>query len=538
MTGLSDVADLITEFGAYARPHRVALALLDRGGVTLAELIRETALPRRGVEELLERLADDLVRDHERLGLTPATAPAYRERFGLAGLLPDDHDRPPAELIIRMQTIIDAAPAPVRSFDHVPATAETVLRRARWLDRTFDLAGATVLFVGDHDLTSVGLTLVAPAARPVVVDLDERLLAFLEQQPGPIHCRWADLRFGLPDDLRATADLIFTDPPYTPDGVRLFLLRGLAGLRDRRLGRLLLAYGFGSHQPALGLAVQRELTSLALAYEAILPHFNRYHGAQAVGSAADLYQLRPTRGSWAAVDRGGRAPLAIYTHGENSVESSGPGVEAAELIAAGAGPDPLPVAALVTPERSRPAVRTEPPRVDLAEVLAGPGVIRDARSAAVAVDATADPGPWLARILLAQSGPRIAVAVPNGHPDLADQAGQQALRALVAAKWELRFRRSTPGPRLAIVEAIRVDPADLSPADTFRRAILDGAHRSLENAWRDGLVKASRRAGAPLDRDAARDRTAAELPAELRETRPITLPRSRLAALLARANDT
>ncbi|MFC7619946.1 bis-aminopropyl spermidine synthase family protein [Microlunatus sp. GCM10028923] len=537
MTALPDVADLIAELGPYARPHRVALALLARGGITLAELIRETALPRRVVEELLDRLADDLVRDHDRLELAPATASAYRERFGLAGLIPDDHDRPPAELITAMQSIIDAAPAPVRSFDHVPATAETVLRRAHWLDRTFDLNGATVLFVGDHDLTSVGLSLVAPAARSVVVDLDERLLAFLDEQPGSIDGRWADLRFGLPAELHQSADLIFTDPPYTPDGVRLFLLRGLAGLRDRRLGRLLLAYGFGSHQPALGLAVQRELTSLALAYEAILPHFNRYHGAQAVGSAADLYQLRPTRGSWAAVDRTGRVPLAIYTHGEQSVESSGAGAETDALIAAAAGPDALPVAALVTPTRARSATGSEPPPVELAEVLAGPGAIRDARSAAVAVDATADPGPWLARILLALSGPRVAVAVPNGHPDLADQAGQQALQALVGAKWELRFRRSTPGPRLAIVEAVRVDPAGLSPADTFRRAILDGAHRSLENAWRDGLVKASRRAGLPLDRDSARDRTAAELPADLLEVRAIALPRSRLAALLVRAYD-
>lgn len=535
MTALPGVADLIAELGPYARPHRVALALLDRGDVTLAELIMETALPRRVVEELLERIAGDLVPDHDRLGLSRAVAAGYRERFGLAGLLPDDHDQPPTELITGMQTIIDAAPAPVRSFDHVPATAETVLQRARWLDRTFDLAGATVLFVGDHDLTSVALTLVAPAARPVVVDLDERLLAFLGEQPGPIRCRWADLRFGLPADLHGAADLIFTDPPYTPDGIRLFLLRGLAGLRDRRLGRLLLAYGFGSHQPALGLAVQRELTSLALAYEAILPHFNRYHGAQAVGSAADLYQLRPTRNTWPAVDRAGRVPLAIYTHGENSVESSGSpdgSAEGAELLAAAAGPDRLPIAALVAPERPRHSPGSEPPRVQLADVLAGPGAIREARSAAVAVDATADPGPWLARILLALSGPRVAVAVPNGHPDLADQAGQQALRTLLEAKWELRFRRSTPGPRLAIVEAVRVDPAGLSPTATLRRALLDGAHRSLENAWRDGLVKASRRAGVPLDKEAARDQVLATgLPPDLLTARPIDLPRSRLAAM-------
>ena len=284
--------------------------------------------------------------------------------------------------------------------------------------------------------------------------------------------------------------------------MKLFLIRCLEGLRDRRLGRVLLAYGFGSHQPALGLAVQREIGALALAYEAILPHFNRYDGAQAVGSAADLYQLRPTGGTWPAIDRTRRGPLGIYTHGERSVESGAtrdPALEAA-LLDAAAGPDRLAVAAVVTPDRPR----ADKDEVALAELLAGPGAIRNGRSAAVAVDATADPGPWLARILLAAAGPRLAVAVPNNHPDTTSQAAQQSLATLVAAKWTLRFRRSTPDPGHAIIEAVRVDPAALSPADTVRRAILDGAHRSLENAWRDGLVKASRRAGdPPLTKDAA-----------------------------------
>jgi hypothetical protein len=314
--------------------------------------------------------------------------------------------------------------------------------------------------------------------------------------------------------------------------VRLFLVRSLEGLRDRRLGRVLLAYGFGSHQPALGLAVQREIGALALVYEAILPHFNRYDGAQAVGSAADLYQLRPTGGTWPAIDRSRRGQLAIYTHGERSVESGRtrePGLEAA-LLDAAAGPDTLPVAAVVTADRPRP----ERDEVALADLLAGPGAIRNARSAAVAVNATADPGPWLARVLLAAAGPRLAVAVVNNHPDITSQAGQQSLAGLVAAKWSLRFRRSTPDSGHAIIEAVRVDPATLTPADTVRRAILDGAHRSLENAWRDGLVKASRRAGDPMTKEQAhRTITESGVPDELRAARPIDLPRQRLDRLLA-----
>ena len=202
--GLEAVAELITGLGAHARPQRVVLARLTAHECTLAELIKETALPRRVVEELLQRLGDDLVTDHDRLTLAATTATAYRERFDLDQLRLAD--RAPDPLVATMREIIAAAPQPNRSLDHVPATAETVIERARWLDRTFDLAGATLLFVGDHDLTSVGVSLVNPAARAVVVDLDEALLAFLEQRAEcdgwPIRCWWADLRFGLPPALR------------------------------------------------------------------------------------------------------------------------------------------------------------------------------------------------------------------------------------------------------------------------------------------------------------------------------------------------
>ena len=79
-------------------------------------------------------------------------------------------------------------------------------------------------------------------------------------------------------------DLVFTDPPYTPEGVALFLGRGAETLRDRVNGRLVMAYGFSPLAPALGVKVQRAVHELDLAVEAILPAFNRYEGAQAIGS--------------------------------------------------------------------------------------------------------------------------------------------------------------------------------------------------------------------------------------------------------------
>ncbi len=109
---------------------------------------------------------------------------------------------------------------------------------------------------------------------------------------------------------------------------------------------------------------------------------------------------------------------------------------------------------------------------------------------AVVADLRHDPGPLLLRLLLATRAPRVAVLVPNDHPDLADAAGQEALAGLLAGTWALRFRRSTPGPRLAIVEAVRVPVPPDDPAAAARRHVLDRPHAKLANACREALVRA------------------------------------------------
>ena len=54
------------------------------------------------------------------------------------------------DLIADMAQLITEVPTD-RALDHVSATAETAARRARWLDETFDLAGAHLVCIGDHE---------------------------------------------------------------------------------------------------------------------------------------------------------------------------------------------------------------------------------------------------------------------------------------------------------------------------------------------------------------------------------------------------
>ena len=107
--------------------------------------------------------------------------------------------------------------------------------------------------------------------------------------------------------------------------MRLFAVAALRGLRHREYGQVVISYGTGDGQPALGLKVQQALADLGLYTEAMQPQFNRYRGAQAVGSRSDLYVCRATARTWRHLDRADPrddAGAAIYTHGTQSLEAA------------------------------------------------------------------------------------------------------------------------------------------------------------------------------------------------------------------------
>lgn len=527
---LNAVAALVDEAGVGGRGLREVLADLAAGPRGLDDLIRRSAVPRRTVEALLRAAGPDVETGPRGLALRVDRVAAYRDRFRLAvlestrlvgpvdGRLANFRD-----LVARLERDIAAAPRARDALDHVSATAETVVRRALWLDGRFDLAGRRVLCVGDHDLTSLALCAVNPEVAVTVIDIDDRVLEHVDrlatERGLDVRCRWADCRFGLPEDAVAWADLALTDPPYTPEGVGLFLARAAQGLRDRAQGRLVMAYGFSDRAPALGVRVQRAILDLELAFEAILPGFNRYQGAQALGSAGDLCVCRPTPRTWDVLERRlERAAVNIYSRGEQAREGEAPAWVAAGLDAA------------------REAAGREAAGTDAREVDAGPLVTAGLRErpVAVAVDLSADPGPWLLRTLLAANADRLAALVPNTHPDLTSQAGQRGLSELVAAKWSLRFRRSTPEPGAAIVEAVAVPPDGLGAGARLVRRLLDRAHGKVGNVWREGLIDQSRQGGAVLTRNQARElvRGLTTRP-DLLEARIVDLPRHLLRDLLA-----
>jgi hypothetical protein len=560
------VAALIEEYRPDSRRLRHLICLLTGQPMDLAGLVQRCALPRRTVEAVLDAAAADLVREGDTLAIRPGLVASYRERFGCAKLAATTLADPlaarmaeAAALRDTMAELIAAAPAARSELDHVQATPETAVRRALWLDSTYDLDGAALLCLGDHDLTSLAVGQVSPGVSIIVVDIDEATLEYIDTAAArlglSIRCFVSDLRLWLAEPAIGCADLVFTDPPYTAEGLTLFAARGLQGMANREHGRVVVAYGYSERNPSLGVQGQSAAHRLGLAAEAQLPAFSRYDGAQAVGSASDLYVWRPTSRSWRSLD-GVLAEVQtnIYTRGGYSLE--GPGQDGA--LAWDAVPpavqrvttdDGFPVKVMAggawtghkTPVRDTGDTGADhdqaaPGRVRLSTLISSgvPAAMTDRNRFAVAADLRADPGAWLLRVLLAVNAGRVAAVVPSSHQDVRDEAGQRALAALLAAKYTLRFLRGQPDRQHTIVMATAVAPERLEPGERMAAWLLRRAHGKVGNIWREGLIGVAAQADETklTKRDARTVVTdSARRPAVL-GARLIDLPRHQIAGLL------
>jgi N4-bis(aminopropyl)spermidine synthase len=286
--------------------------------------------------------------------------------------------------------------------------------------------------------------------------------------------------------------------------MRLFVTRGLQGLADTRNGRVAVAYGFGE-QPALGLAVQEALDPLHLAYEAVLPGFNRYAGAEAIGAEAALYVLRPTRRSISAAQATTDDPsLALYTQGFQSVETAARPLadEAADRIlglAAGPGEGALLVG-------GGWPVACAGQRLPLAALMAAP-LPAGLRGRTTVINLYPGFGSLVFRALLAASGRKVAIVCRNNVPWLRDEAGQHELARLIEPKYRItRLLRSTPEPDMAVILA-EEPPAGgpgLAGGEQVARYVYARAHGKLGNAWREGLIRLWRSRGQELTKRDAR----------------------------------
>lgn len=175
--------------------------------------------------------------------------------------------------------------------DQSMATFETQLKRLALLLMNGDVEGRSILLLGDDDATSVLLSATGLAKRIVVVDIDERILTFVSSikstiQKTPIETVSFDLRNPLPDHLHRSFDIVFTDPPYTLQGAKLFFQRGLYALRNQGSKFYL---SFGPKEPFIIWNLQLQIQNSGFSLWSIYHTFNKYKGNLRLGQFSNLF---------------------------------------------------------------------------------------------------------------------------------------------------------------------------------------------------------------------------------------------------------
>lgn len=209
------------------------------------------------------------------------------------------------DVLVILEELFTLRPSVDVQIDQSKCTPETSLRRAVLCLKHHVLIGKKILCVGDDDLVSVSISLLLQRLFPVgehtvtrvdVLDIDERFLQYIEtiskERGLPIQCRRLDLREPLPMNLHGQYDCFFTDPPYTLQGMSLFLSRGIQALKREK--GLPIFLSFAHKPPAFMLAMQRELVRMGLMVSANFPRFNAYEAAEMIANRSQMFVLRTT----------------------------------------------------------------------------------------------------------------------------------------------------------------------------------------------------------------------------------------------------
>jgi hypothetical protein len=189
------------------------------------------------------------------------------------------------------------------TLDQAYCTPETALRRALLLMRDQGLNGRKLLCVGDDDMISLAVAVVArdlgigeTIAQLAAVDIDprqlDRIATAAKAEGVAVDCIQHDLRDPLPEALSGRFDVVQTDPPYTLEGARLFLSRGIEALKPGSGHRAM--FSFAEWPPDDSLVLQSMLGELGLAATAVHSGFNQYQGATVLGSIGRCYELVTT----------------------------------------------------------------------------------------------------------------------------------------------------------------------------------------------------------------------------------------------------
>lgn len=277
--------------------------LLQEEKLTSKGLVMLTGLPKTVVNDFLVSLGSSVINEKGFVHLTESGQTLFKElnpqKYEWTFIKPNVTELASKHEQLRNKYFFSQK----REFDQFFATAETSIRKALAIKTKSTIKGNKIALLGDDDLLSFAIPLIDYSYSEIVVfDIDNEQLSKIEQAVEKegfknIKVYKYDAKDPIPSQYQNYFDIVFTDPPYTKSGFDLFLDRciELAKISKNYDGsHIYTCYGIGLKNLERETKLLESIHNRNLYLEDKLFKYNRYQGAETVGSASSLYVLKTT----------------------------------------------------------------------------------------------------------------------------------------------------------------------------------------------------------------------------------------------------
>ncbi|MEM3090653.1 MAG: bis-aminopropyl spermidine synthase family protein, partial [Candidatus Bathyarchaeia archaeon] len=182
------------------------------------------------------------------------------------------------EVLEEFKEIAGKRPSPSLDFFQGYMLEHDVVARAALMHHYGDLDRKEIVLIGDDDLLSVALALTGLPSQITVLEIDKRLGDFLQEVNKDygfsIEFVEYDVAEPLPKELRGRFDVFSSEPLETVSGLKAFITRGVACLKESGVGY----FGLTHYEASLKkwLAIQKLLAKMNCVITDIIQGFSVY----------------------------------------------------------------------------------------------------------------------------------------------------------------------------------------------------------------------------------------------------------------------
>ena len=286
--------------------------LSKKSKISTRELIRLTGFPETFLYSLLKKYSEILEPPSRFLVVKPSLRSKIlienKDKIKTIQNIDADY------LVKNIDVVTSLRETPDRSLDQFYATSTTTFRRAKLMAKMGDIHERSLAFLGDDDLTSIACALTHQATSITVFEIDDRLINLIKQISEKLNLDITvvkqDLLKPIDQKYKKSFDTVFTDPPYTPNGISLFVNQAVELLKPEYTSRLYLCYGNSDRAREREVVIQKTISDFGFLVHKKYFQFNHYTGAQSIGSQSSLYLL-----DWTPILKTKKISLdKIYTH--------------------------------------------------------------------------------------------------------------------------------------------------------------------------------------------------------------------------------